>query len=92
MPSLPTVAEKGLPGYEVASWFGLCAPKKTPAAIVQKISGEATEIIRTSDMQHRLENLGAQPMDMPTEKFAPFVVREIAKWSKVVRDSNARVE
>jgi len=92
MPSLPTVAEKGLPGYEVASWFGLCAPKKTPAAIVQKISREATEIIRTSDMQHRLENLGAQPMDMPTEKFAPFVVHEIAKWSKVVRDSNARVE
>jgi tripartite-type tricarboxylate transporter receptor subunit TctC len=92
MPSLPTIAEKGLPGYEVASWFGLCGPKKTPAAVVRKISADGLAIVRTSDMQRRLENLGAQPMDMPAEKFEPFVKSEIAKWSKVVRDSNARVD
>jgi tripartite-type tricarboxylate transporter receptor subunit TctC len=92
MPALPTVAEKGLPGYEVASWFGLCAPRKTPAAIVRKISDDATAIIRSSEMQERLASLGAQPMDMPAEKFEPFVKSEIGKWSKVVRDSGARVE
>ena len=92
MPSLPTIAEKGLPGYEVASWFGLCAPRKTPQTIVQKISDDASAIIRTSEMQERLASLGAQPMSMPAEKFAPFVQSEIVKWSKVVKDSNARVE
>ena len=92
MPSLPTVAEKGLPGYEVASWFGLCAPRKTPAAIVRKISDEGTAIIKSSEMRERLASLGAQPMDMPAEKFEPFVKSEIGKWSKVVRDSGARVE
>ena len=92
MPLLPTVAEKGLPGYEVASWFGLCAPAKVPRAIVQKISDDATGILNTSEMQERLASLGAQPMQMPAEKFAPFVKSEIGKWSKVVRDSNARVE
>jgi tripartite-type tricarboxylate transporter receptor subunit TctC len=92
MPSLPTIAEKGLPGYEVASWFGLCGPKKTPAAVVRKISADGLAIVKTSDMQQRLENLGAQPMDMPAEKFEPFVKSEIAKWSKVVRDSKARVD
>ena len=92
MPSLPTIAEKGLPGYEVASWFGLCAPRKTPAAVVRKISDDATAIIRSSEMQDRLASLGAQPMDMPAEKFEPFVKSEIGKWTKVVRDSGARVE
>ena len=92
MPSLPTIAEKGLPGYEVASWFGVCAPRKTPAAVVRKISDDATAIIRSAEMQDRLASLGAQPMDMPAEKFEPFVKSEIGKWSKVVRDSNARVE
>ena len=92
MPSLPTIAEKGLPGYEVASWFGMCAPRKTPAAVVRKISDDATAIIRSSEMQERLASLGAQPMDMPAEKFEPFVKSEIGKWSKVVRDSGARVE
>lgn len=92
MPSLPTVAEKGLPGYEVASWFGLCAPSKTPRAIVHKVSDNVMAILKTNEMQARLASLGAQPMLMPAEKFAPFVKSEIGKWSKVVRDSNARVE
>ena len=92
MPSLPTIAEKGLPGYEVASWFGVCAPRKTPAAVVRKISDDATAIIRSTEMQDRLASLGAQPMDMPAEKFEPFVKSEIGKWTKVVRDSGARVE
>ena len=91
-PNLPTVAEKGLPGYEVASWFGLCAPRKTAAAIVQKISDESTPIIKSTEMRERLASLGAQPMDMPAAKFDQFVRSEIGKWSKVVRESGARVE
>jgi tripartite-type tricarboxylate transporter receptor subunit TctC len=89
---LPTVAEKGLPGYEVASWFGLCAPRKTPRSIVHNVSEKMMAILRTNEMQERFAGLGAQPMLMTSDKFEPFVKSEIGKWSKVVRDSNARVE
>jgi tripartite-type tricarboxylate transporter receptor subunit TctC len=92
MSSLPTIAEKGLAGYDVASWFGLCAPKQTPHAVVQKVSTDAGSIIRSAAMRDRLASLGAQPMDMPAPQFERFVKSEIAKWSKVVRDSHARVE
>ncbi len=92
MPALPTVAEKGLPGYEVASWFGLCAPRKTPRIVVNKVSDNVMAILATTEMQERFTSLGAQPMPMRSDKFEPFVKSEIGKWSKVVRDSNARVE
>ena len=92
MPALPTIAEKGLPGYDVASWFGLCAPSKTPSPVVRKISDDAMAILRTNEMRDRLTALGAQSMLMPADKFGPFVKSEIGKWSKVVRDSNARAE
>ncbi|HYC48532.1 MAG TPA: tripartite tricarboxylate transporter substrate binding protein [Burkholderiales bacterium] len=91
-PNLPTVAEKGLPGYDVASWFGLCAPKQTPAAVVKKISDDGTAILKSNEMRDRLATLGAQPMDMPSGKFEAYVKSEISKWSKVVRDSGARVD
>lgn len=92
MPALPTVAEKGLPGYEVASWFGLCAPRKTPRPVIHKVSDNVMAILSTNDMQERFTSLGAQPLPMTSDKFEPFVKSEIGKWSKVVRDSNARVE
>ena len=92
MPGLPTVAEKGLPGYEVASWFGICAPRKTPRPIVHKVSANVMAILGVKEMHERLASLGAQPMLMTSDKFEPFVKSEIGKWSKVVRDSNARAE
>ena len=92
MPALPTVAEKGLPGYEVASWFGLCAPRKTPRPIIHKVSESVMAILSTNEIQERFASLGAQPMLMTSDKFEPFVKSEIGKWGKVVRDSNARVE
>ncbi len=92
MPELPTIAEKGLPGYEVASWFGLCAPRGTPRPVINKVSENITAILKTSDMQERFAGLGAQPMPMTPDKFGAFIKSEIGKWRKVVRDSNARVE
>jgi len=89
MPELPTVAESGLPGYEVGSWFGLCAPGKTPRAVVDKISADVAAAVRAPDMQSRILGLGAQPMVMTPEEFSRFLRAEITKWSKVVKDSGA---
>ena len=92
MPALPTIAETGLPGYEVASWFAVCAPAATARAVVAKLNGEVVAIVKTPEMQERLASLGAQPLTLSPGQFAAFIKAEIVKWSKVVRDSGARVE
>jgi tripartite-type tricarboxylate transporter receptor subunit TctC len=89
VPDVPTVAESGLPGYEVGSWFGLCAPAATPRAIVEKISADLNKQLATPDMQERISGLGALPLPMAPEDFSRFVRTEIVKWSKVVKDSGA---
>ena len=91
-PELPTVAEAGLPGYEVGSWFGLCAPSATPKDIVAKISADLDAQLRVAETRERIASLGAQPMSMDPEGFSRFVRAEIAKWSKVVKDSGATVQ
>ena len=91
-PELPTVAEAGLPGYEVGSWFGLCAPSATPRAIVEKTSADLNKELGTNETQQRILGLGAQPMSMTPDEFSRFVRGEIAKWSKVVKDSGATAQ
>ncbi|MGE5523148.1 MAG: tripartite tricarboxylate transporter substrate binding protein [Rhodospirillaceae bacterium] len=92
MPNLPTIAEKGLSGYSVSSWFGICAPGGTPTAMVSRLSRQMSAIIKAPDMAERLAGLGAQPMMMDASRFSQYVKAEIVKWSKVVKDSNAHVE
>ena len=92
MPSLPTIAETGLPGFEVASWFAICAPGATPKAIVSKVNTEMVALIKTPEMQGQLLKLGAQPLTMTPGEFGSFIKSEIVKWSKVVKDSGARLD
>jgi tripartite-type tricarboxylate transporter receptor subunit TctC len=92
MPALPTIAETGLPGYEVASWFAFCAPAATPRVVVSKLNGEIVSIVKSPEMHERLLKLGAQPLTMTPGEFGAFVKAEIVKWSRVVRDSGARVD
>jgi tripartite-type tricarboxylate transporter receptor subunit TctC len=92
MPELPTIAETGLPGYEVASWFALCAPAGTPKAVVSKVNTDMVSLIRTSEMQGQLLKLGAQPLTMSPGEFGSFIKSEIVKWSKVVKASGAQLD
>jgi tripartite-type tricarboxylate transporter receptor subunit TctC len=91
-PDVPTVAEAGLPGYEVGSWFGLCAPAATPKAVVDKTNADLNAALGTPETQQRILGLGAQPLNMTPEEFSRFVGAEIAKWSKVVKDSGATAQ
>lgn len=91
MPELPAVAES-LPGYDVASWFGLCAPAATPRPVIDRIASDMNAALSTSDTQSRILGLGAQPLRMSPEEFSRFLRAEIAKWAKVVRDSGATAQ
>ena len=92
-PEVPTLAESGLPGYQAASWFGLAAPKGTPREIVTKLNGEAQRIFNDPAFREKflapsfIFSIVSSP-----EAFAERIRLESAKWGKVIRDANVRVE
>jgi tripartite-type tricarboxylate transporter receptor subunit TctC len=84
LPDLPTIAESGLPGYEMMNWLGLFAPAGTPRAIVDRLSTEALRIVRSPDVVARMHAQGAEPSPLGPDEFGAFVKTEVEKWAKVV--------
>ena len=91
-PDIPTVAESGLPGFEAVNWYGWLAPAGTPAAIVNKLNAEIGNAVRTPDMQQRFARDGAEPVTSTPSQFSGRIVSEVARWRKVVKEANLRVE
>ncbi|OZI34816.1 hypothetical protein CAL29_15225 [Bordetella genomosp. 10] len=92
LPDLPTLAEAGLPGYEVGSWYGLLAPAGTPPAIVDKIGKVVAGIVHRPDIQQKLQAQGATAVGGTPAEFAAHIASEIRKWRPVVQASGARVD
>jgi tripartite-type tricarboxylate transporter receptor subunit TctC len=90
---IPTVGETGLPGYEATTWFGLFAPAGTPRDIVMKLNGEARTMFSDPAFQKKfMEPQMFQPLVSSPEEFGQFITAEIAKWSKVVKAANIKIE
>jgi tripartite-type tricarboxylate transporter receptor subunit TctC len=92
MPEVPTIAEQGLAGFNVASWFGVMAPANTPGAVVQRLYGEIAKIVESADMRKFLLTQGAEPMVMDPPKFSEFLRAETDKWGKVVKGANLKLD
>jgi tripartite-type tricarboxylate transporter receptor subunit TctC len=86
LPDVPTVAEQGVPGFEVITWYGLCAPAATPAPILAKLSEDAMAVQRTDDYKRRTFEFGVEPAPMTPTEYAAFVDAQAAKWAKVMRE------
>ena len=84
-PEVPTVAESGLPGYEIGSWYGLFAPAATPKDVVQRLSAETIKALTAADLRARFVNLGADPIGLSAEESAALLARELERWSKVAK-------
>ena len=91
MPDVPTVAESGFPGFEAGSWFGLFAPRGTPAAVIAELNRATNEFIAQRNVQSRMIDEGADPAGGTPEQFGAFVRREYEKWRGVVQASGATV-
>jgi len=89
LPDLPTVADV-LPGYEASTWYGIGAPRNTPAAIVARLNEEINAILADAKLKERLADLGGDPLPMTPADFGTFIVEEVEKWAKVVRISGAK--
>jgi tripartite-type tricarboxylate transporter receptor subunit TctC len=92
LPDLPTMAEAGLPGFEVTSWNGLVVPTGTPKEIVQRLNKETVKILQMPDVKEKLSSLGADPVGSTEEEFGAFIREEIKKWAKVISDAKVVVE
>jgi len=88
LPSVPTIQEAGFPGYDVQSWYGVCAPAGTPTAVLNKLHADVNTVLRMPDVQQRLNELvmGGEPTSR--EEFEQFIRAEIARWAQVIKDAN----
>jgi tripartite-type tricarboxylate transporter receptor subunit TctC len=91
-PDLPTVAEAGVPGYEISTWYAIWAPPKTPAGIATALQQAVAKALRAPEPQERMAALGAVPVADTPEHFGRFVVAEYERWGKLVRDANIRAD
>ena len=91
-PDVPTVAEAGVPGYEVNVWFGLVAPAGTPREVVLKLNAEALKILAMPDVRERFLAQGVEPVGSTPEQFGEHIRSQMAKWAKVVRDAGVKAE
>jgi tripartite-type tricarboxylate transporter receptor subunit TctC len=92
LPELPTVAESGVPGYEVTSWNGVLTPSGVSPDIIRRLNGDLNKIIATPDMHRRMIELGFEPVGGPPEKFGEFIRAETAKWAPVVKKAGIKVD
>jgi tripartite-type tricarboxylate transporter receptor subunit TctC len=92
LPELPTVAEAGVPGYEVGSWYGLAVPTRTPKEVVTRLNAEAAGVVSLPDVMERLAAAGFEALLSTPEEFGAFVRNEIAKWARAVKAAGARIE
>jgi tripartite-type tricarboxylate transporter receptor subunit TctC len=92
LPDVPTIAESGVPGFEVANWWGIFAPAGTPAPVLARLYREITAILDSPETRKRFELEGAEVARMKPAEFAAFVTQETEKWTRVVKEAGIKPE
>lgn len=92
LPDIPTVAESGLPGFDISTWYGLWAPRGTPAAVVEKLATHAAAALKRPDVRQQYADMGAEPVGSSPADFARYNAAEGRKWAEIVRRSGAKAD
>ena len=91
-PELPTIAESGLPGFDITTWFGVFAPAGTPHAVLEVLHSEFTRALAAPDVREKMLALGAEPVGSRPEEFAEYIRTETAKYARLVKSSGAKAD
>jgi tripartite-type tricarboxylate transporter receptor subunit TctC len=92
LPEVPTVAEAGLPDFEVTTWYGILAPAGTPTPVINRINGELLKIMHAPELKEKLAAMGTDPLTSTPEEFAAYIKREITKWGEVIRKAGVKAD
>jgi tripartite-type tricarboxylate transporter receptor subunit TctC len=92
LPEVPTMSEAGVPGYDSTGWFGVVAPAATPTGAVARMNVALTEALSDPVVQANIRNLGVEPTPGSPEELASFISSETAKWAKVIKQSNIKID
>jgi len=92
LPDVPTIAEAGVPGYEMANWWGIVAPAGTPQAIVDKLSKEIVAVLSSPETQKVFSTEGAEVVQKTGAEFGKFIEAELTKWQRVVKEAKLKAE
>ncbi len=92
LPNVPTLAELGIRGAEVTSWFGVLAPNGLPQPITKRLNEEIIKILSTNEVKDQLFEMGAEPFVLPTDEFNKFLDGDIKKWAKLIKETGIHAE
>lgn len=92
MPDMPTIAEAGLPGYELSSWYGILAPAKTPRAIVDQLNEAIVKIVAMPDVQQKMIEGGSEPKSSTPDEFMSRIRSDTEKFTRLVKEANIKAE
>jgi len=92
LPNIPTIAEAGVPGYEYTTWYGVFAPAKTPRTLIARLNAEIVKAMETPDIKDRFTALGGDPDPGTPEELRAYMAIESAKWAKIIKAANIRIE
>ena len=92
LPNVPTLAEAGLPGYEVSPWFAVFMPAATPKDIVAKVNAALLEAMKDPDVVKRFETIGAEPVGSTPEEMAQHLARESERWTKLIQERGIKLD
>lgn len=92
LPGVPTIAESGLPGYDVTPWFAVFVPANTPKAVVQKLNSVLIASMGAPEVKEKFENIGAEPIGLSPEETARYLNKEIDRWGKVISSNNIKAD
>ena len=91
-PNIPTIAESGLPGYDVPVWYGYLAPRGTPRSVIDKIHTGVTKAMGSPDLRDRFTGEGGDATVRGPEEFAALIRSDLPKWAKIIRDAGVRID
>jgi tripartite-type tricarboxylate transporter receptor subunit TctC len=92
LPAVPTMVEAGVPGFEAVTWHGIVVPAGTPPAVIARIHDELQRALNSADIRGQFKTLGVEPAPGTPQAFADYIKVEIPRWTKVVRESGARID
>lgn len=92
LPNVPTLAEAGVPGFEMSTWYGLYVTAGTPRAVVERLQAETAKILKLPDVQAKLRGLGGEPGNVSPDQFAAFNKAEYERFGKLIKDANIKID